>query len=205
MDHSRLKISIPEGDLQFFQSVGPLRPLKPGKMKELRKKYPKNYELPDPGSGPENTIKKEEFSSKTKGSGEKGAGAGSGPENTIRKEEFSSKTKGPGEKGAPRANIRRPLVLPGPFGLLLRRIPKKVIFGSFRFFFLSVFLVFRAQPGISKVFRTLLVFLGLSRVAQTVLLVNHAFVPCQKGAVLTKTAKMMNLHSTHRKQVWPQF
>ena len=34
-------------------------------------------------------------------------------------------------------------------------------------------------------------------VAQTVFLVNRAFVSCQKGAVLTKTAKMMNLHSTH--------
>ena len=27
-------------------------------------------------------------------------------------------------------------------------------------------------------------------------LVNRVFVPCQKGAVLTKTAKMTNLHST---------
>ena len=34
-------------------------------------------------------------------------------------------------------------------------------------------------------------------VAQTVFLVNRVFVPCQKGAVLTKTAKMTNLHSTH--------
>ena len=33
--------------------------------------------------------------------------------------------------------------------------------------------------------------------AQTVFLVNHVFVPCQKRAVLTKTAKMTNLHSTH--------
>ena len=34
------------------------------------------------------------------------------------------------------------------------------------------------------------------RVTQTVFLVNRVFVPCQKGAVLTKTAKMTNLHST---------
>ena len=34
-------------------------------------------------------------------------------------------------------------------------------------------------------------------VAQTVFLVNRVFVPCRKGAVLTKTAKMANLHSTH--------
>ena len=31
----------------------------------------------------------------------------------------------------------------------------------------------------------------------TVFLVNHVFVPCQKGAVLTKTEKMASLHSTH--------
>ena len=28
-------------------------------------------------------------------------------------------------------------------------------------------------------------------------LVNSVFVPCQKGAVLTETAKMANLQSTH--------
>ena len=33
-------------------------------------------------------------------------------------------------------------------------------------------------------------------VAQTVYLVNRVFVPCQKGAILTKTAKMTHLHST---------
>ena len=38
---------------------------------------------------------------------------------------------------------------------------------------------------------------SLDKVAQTVVLVNRVFVPCQKGAVLTKTAKMTNLHSTH--------
>ena len=33
--------------------------------------------------------------------------------------------------------------------------------------------------------------------AETVFLVNRVFLPCQKGAVLMKTAKMTNLHSTH--------
>ena len=35
--------------------------------------------------------------------------------------------------------------------------------------------------------------------AQTVFLDNRVFVfvPCHKGAVLTRTAKMTNLHSTH--------
>ena len=37
-------------------------------------------------------------------------------------------------------------------------------------------------------------------VAQTVFLVNRVFVPCQKRAVLTKTAKITNLHPTHWKQ-----
>ena len=41
-------------------------------------------------------------------------------------------------------------------------------------------------------------FFGL---AQTVFLVNRVIVPCQKGAILTKTAKMMNSHSTHWKVV----
>ena len=39
-----------------------------------------------------------------------------------------------------------------------------------------------------------------SRGGTTVFLVNRVFVPCQKGAVLTKTAKMTNLHSTRWKQ-----
>ena len=38
---------------------------------------------------------------------------------------------------------------------------------------------------------------AIFEVAQTVFLVNHVFVPCQKGAVLTKTAKMTNLHSIY--------
>ena len=37
-------------------------------------------------------------------------------------------------------------------------------------------------------------------VAQTVFLVNGVLVPCQKGAISTKTAKMTNLHSIHSKQ-----
>ena len=37
-------------------------------------------------------------------------------------------------------------------------------------------------------------------VALTVFLVNRVFFPCHKGNVLTKTAKMTNLHSTHWKQ-----
>ena len=34
-------------------------------------------------------------------------------------------------------------------------------------------------------------------VAQTAFLVNRVFVAYQKGAVLTRTAKRTNLHSTH--------
>ena len=46
----------------------------------------------------------------------------------------------------------------------------------------------------TKKFMFMLFLIG---VTQTVFLLNRVFVPCQKGAVLTKTAKMTNLHSTH--------
>ena len=42
----------------------------------------------------------------------------------------------------------------------------------------------------------------LIRVAQTVFLVNRVFAPCQKGAILTKTANMTNLHFTTENKVF---
>ena len=60
----------------------------------------------------------------------------------------------------------------------------------------------RVRGTSRKVWKYILWYLCYIRrigVAQTVFLVARVFVPCQEGVVLTKTAKMTNLHSIHWK------
>ena len=58
-----------------------------------------------------------------------------------------------------------------------------------------------AAAGEEKVYAThsLSEFLEVNKigVGQTVFFVNRVFVPCPKGAVLTKTVKIINLHAAH--------